>query len=31
MAKFYPTVIDNFHGSDGEKVVYKALKKINDD
>ena len=31
MAKFYPTVIDNFHGSDGEKVVYKALKQLNDD
>lgn len=31
MARFYPTDIDSFHGSEGEKAVYKSLQKLNDD
>ncbi|MDN0047009.1 NERD domain-containing protein [Megasphaera hexanoica] len=31
MAHFYPTVIDDFHGSDGEALVYKALCRLNDE
>ena len=31
MAKFYPTIIDDFHGSDGEALVYEALKGLNDE
>ena len=27
MAKFYPTIDKNFHGSDGEQVVYDALRQ----
>ena len=27
MAKFYPTIDKNFHGSDGEQIVYEALQK----
>lgn len=27
MAKFYPTIDNNFHGSDGEQIVYEALRK----
>lgn len=30
VAKFYPTVVNDFHGSDGEKVVYEALKQLDD-
>lgn len=28
MAKFYPTITGNFHGSDGEAIVYEALQKL---
>jgi hypothetical protein len=28
MARFYPTNPQNFHGSDGESIVYKALQKL---
>lgn len=28
MAKFYPTISGGFHGSEGEAVVYEALKKL---
>lgn len=28
MAKFYPTIINNFHGSEGERLVYEALSKL---
>ncbi|WP_037377053.1 NERD domain-containing protein [Selenomonas sp. AB3002] len=27
MAKFYPTMDQNFHGSDGEQIVYEALRQ----
>lgn len=27
MAKFYPTIDQNFHSSDGERIVYDSLKK----
>lgn len=27
MAKFYPTIDKNFHGSDGEQIVYDALRQ----
>ena len=27
MAKFYPTVDKNFHGSDGEQIVYDCLRR----
>lgn len=27
MARFYPTIDQNFHGSDGERIVYDSLKK----
>lgn len=27
MAKFYPTMDQNFHGSDGEQIVYEALRR----
>lgn len=27
MAKFYPTIDKNFHGSDGEQMVYESLRK----
>lgn len=31
MAKFYPTIDKNFHGSDGEQIVYDALHQgLND-
>ncbi|MBQ7551523.1 MAG: NERD domain-containing protein [Bacteroidales bacterium] len=31
MAKFYPTIDKNFHGSDGEQIVYEALRQgLND-
>ena len=30
MAKFYPTIDKDFHGSDGEKLVYDALHSLND-
>ena len=26
MAKFYPTIDKNFHGSDGEQIVYDSLR-----
>ena len=31
MAKFYPSIDKNFHGSDGERQVYKSLRKGLDD
>lgn len=31
MAKFYPAVPQTFNGSDGEKVVYDALKMLDDE
>ncbi len=31
MAKIYPAVITTFHGSEGEKQVYKALQQLNDE
>lgn len=30
MARFYPTIDDNFHGSDGEIQVYQALQQLSD-
>jgi hypothetical protein len=27
MARFYPTIDKNFHGSDGEQLVYNALRQ----
>lgn len=27
MARFYPTIDKNFHGSDGEQLVYDALRR----
>lgn len=27
MAKFYPTIDENFHGSEGEQIVYNALRQ----
>lgn len=31
MAHFYPTIVNDFHGSDGEALVYKALCRLNDE
>ena len=31
MANIYPTVDTSFHASEGEKLVYKALQKLNND
>ena len=31
MAKFYPTLINSFHGSEGERLVYEALSKLNNE
>lgn len=31
MAHFYPTIINDFHGSDGEALVYKALCRLNNE
>lgn len=28
MVKFYPTISGDFHGSEGEVVVYGALQKL---
>lgn len=30
MARFYPTIDDDFHGSDGEIQVYQALQQLSD-
>lgn len=31
MAKFYPTIINSFHSSEGECLVYEALSKLNNE
>lgn len=31
MAKFYPTIINSFHSSEGEYLVYEALSKLNNE
>ena len=31
MPKFYPTIINSFHGSEGERLVYEALSKLNNE
>ena len=31
MSKFYPTIINSFHGSEGERLVYEALSKLNNE
>lgn len=31
MSTFYPTFTTSFHASEGEKLVYKALQKLNND
>ena len=31
MANFYPTIDAGFHASEGEKLVYKALQKLNNE
>ena len=31
MAKIYPRFVDDFHGSYGEKQIFKSLEKLNDD
>ncbi|MDY6290831.1 MAG: NERD domain-containing protein [Succiniclasticum sp.] len=31
MAIFYPSISTSFHSSEGEKLVYKALEKLNDE
>lgn len=31
MAKFYPTLINTFHGSTGEREVYRALQSLGND
>ena len=31
MPKFYPTIINSFHGSEGESLVYEALSKLNNE
>ena len=30
MAKFYPTIVNSFHGSQGERLVYEALSQLSD-
>ena len=31
MPKFYPTIINSFHGSEGERLVYEALSKLSNE
>ena len=31
MSTFYPSITSSFHASEGEKLVYKALQKLNSD
>ena len=31
MAKFYPTIINGFHSSEGERLVYEAFSKLNNE
>ena len=31
MPTFYPSITNSFHASEGEKLVYKALQKLNND
>jgi hypothetical protein len=31
MARFYPTIINSFHSSEGECLVYEALSKLNNE
>ena len=31
MAKFYPTIINSFHSSEGERLVYEAFSKLNNE
>ena len=31
MAKMYPSVVHDFHNSQGEKLVYEALSTLNND
>lgn len=31
MSSFYPSITSSFHASEGEKLVYKALQKLNSD
>lgn len=31
MAKFYPTIINSFHSSEGECLVYESLSKLNNE
>ena len=31
MAKFYPSIINSFHSSEGEYLVYEALSKLNNE
>ena len=31
MSTFYPSITSSFHASEGEKLVYKALQKLNND
>ena len=31
MAKMYPSVVQDFHNSQGEKLVYEALSTLNND
>lgn len=31
MAVFYPSPVTDFHGSEGEKLVYEALHRLSND
>ena len=31
MAKFYPTIVHSFHGSEGERLVYEALSTLSNE
>ena len=31
MSIFYPSITTSFHASEGEKLVYKALEKLNNE